>query len=69
MIDVLYKMVDFFAENVAWNVAELFMFRAPAIPMLRQLHLGFTCEERLWLQNKFDLVQVLWEFPLGGFMS
>lgn len=59
MIDVLYKMVDFFAANVAWNVAELAMFRAPAIPMLRQLYLGFTSEEKLWLQNKFDLVQVI----------
>jgi len=58
MIDVLYKMVEFFDANVVWNVKELSMFRTPAVPLLRPVWMGFTTEEKFWLKNKFDRVQV-----------
>ena len=58
MIDVLYKMVDFFNANVVWNVRELSLFRTPSVPLVRQVWMGFTSEEKLWLKNKFQTLQV-----------
>ena len=58
MTDVLVRMVRFFNANVVWNARELATYRTPVVPMITHVHMPYTKEERLWLENKFELVQV-----------
>ena len=58
MISTLGKMVKFCNANIVWNSLELTAYRGPVIPLLVPVHMRCTKEERLWLTDKFALVQV-----------
>jgi hypothetical protein len=58
MISILGKMVKFCNDNIVWNSLELLAYRGPVIPLLVPVHMPCTREERLWLADKFALVQV-----------